>query len=246
MEEAEPRARHRRRTVKGRPHVHRSKANRVRRSDDASRPRRPWGRDAVMAAVLDAATALFAARGPASVSVRDIAAAAGVNHALVHRHFGAKHAVLQAVLERAAREMAAIAADIPDSRTGMGQLFAASVEHETYWRALARAILDGENPRSLQRDFPTIQRLIERLRTEQQSRQHAEPSSLPPPIDVRVIVGTLSALMLGWLVFEPYLLTAIGLDQHNRDEIRDQVVHVLEAMIDLAHQGPATQAGAKA
>src|SRR5216684_4930528 len=74
----------------------------------AGKAARPQGREAVMAAVLDAAMTLFAARGPASVSVRDIAAAAGVNHALVHRHFGSKQAVLRAVLERAAHELAAV------------------------------------------------------------------------------------------------------------------------------------------
>src|SRR4051812_18429016 len=82
---------------------------------------RPRGREAVMAAVLDAAMTLFAARGPASVSVRDIAAAAGVNHALVHRHFGSKQAVLRAVLERAAYELAAVAAAITDSQDGIAQ-----------------------------------------------------------------------------------------------------------------------------
>src|SRR5262245_25725199 len=86
--------------------VRRSNANqRMRKS--SSQPR-PWGREAVMTAVLDAATALFAARGPASVSVRDIASAARINHALVHRHFGSKQDMLRAVLERAAQEMAAI------------------------------------------------------------------------------------------------------------------------------------------
>ncbi|MBV8452910.1 MAG: TetR family transcriptional regulator, partial [Deltaproteobacteria bacterium] len=44
-----------------------------------NRVRRQRGRQEVMAAVLDAATALFAARGPASVSVRDLANAAQVN-----------------------------------------------------------------------------------------------------------------------------------------------------------------------
>jgi len=146
-----------------------------RKSKEGVRRQRPRGREAVMEAVLDAATTLFATRGPASVSVRDIAAAAGVNHALVHRHFLTKHDVLRAVLERAAQEIAAIAAEITDARAGMGRLFAASAMHETYWRALARALLDGENPHALQRDFPTVRRLITLLEKERQQRRRLPP-----------------------------------------------------------------------
>jgi TetR/AcrR family transcriptional regulator, repressor for neighboring sulfatase len=186
-----------------------------------------------MTAVLDAATALFAARGPASVSVRDIAAAARINHALVHRHFGSKDDVLRAVLERAAQEMAAITAEETNSRSRIARLFAASAEHEMYWRALARATLDGENPQALQREFPTIQRLIELLREEQyQARQRAPSSS--SSLDVRVVVGTLSALTLGWLVFEPYLLAAAGLAQQDPKEVRQQVIQMLQMLIDRA------------
>jgi len=64
------------------------------------------GRTEVRNALLDAAAALFAARGVAAVSVRDVAAHAGVNHGLVHRHFGSKHALFTAVLDRGAREIA--------------------------------------------------------------------------------------------------------------------------------------------
>ncbi len=188
-----------------------------------------------MAAVLDAAMTLFAARGPASVSVRDIAAAAGVNHALVHRHFGSKQAVLRAVLERAAHELAAVAATITDSQGGIAQLFAASARRATYWRALARAILDGENPRMLQRAFPTVHRMIELLQTERrQPRKRSDTHSSPPPLDARVVVGTTSALTLGWLLFEPLLLAATGLDQHNREEVQQQVVLMLQTMIARA------------
>ena len=210
------------------------------RKRDASRregklAQRPWGREAVMTAIIDAATALFAARGPASVSVRDIAAAAQVNHALVHRHFGSKDDVLRAVLERAAQEMAAITAEETTSRQRIARLFAASAEHEMYWRALARAILDGEKPQALQREFPTIQRLIELLREEQQQMQRRTATPLSsPPLDVRVVVGTLSALTLGWLVFEPYLLAATGLVQEDQKEVRQQVVQMLQTMIDRA------------
>jgi AcrR family transcriptional regulator len=181
-----------------------------------------------MAAILDGATSLFAARGPAAVSVRDIAAEAGVNHGLVHRHFGSKQAVLRAVFERAAREMAAVAADLTDPQAGMARLFAASAAHETYWRALARTILDGENPHTLQREFPTIQTLI-RLLEEEHQRLRGDPS-----FDARAVVGTLSALMLGWLMFEPYLLTAIGCEQRDQRGMRQQVVQVLQQIIGLA------------
>jgi AcrR family transcriptional regulator len=185
-----------------------------------------------MAAVLDAATMLFATRGPASVSVRDIAAAAGVNHALVHRHFSSKQEVLQAVLERTVQEIAAIAAEITDVHADIGRLFAASAAHETHWRALARALLDGEDPRTLQRDFPTIRRLITLLQSEDQHRRRRrhQPSSSPSP-DIRVVVGALCALMLGWLVFEPFLLVATGLKQGDEEIAREQIVLMLQGMI---------------
>jgi AcrR family transcriptional regulator len=187
-----------------------------------------------MAAVLDAATTLFATHGPASVSVRDIAATAGVNHALVHRHFSSKQEVLQAVLERTVQEIAAIAAEITDVHADIGRLFAASAAHETHWRALARALLDGEDPRTLQRDFPTIRRLIMLLQSkdpQRSRRSHRSQASLPR--DVRVVVGALCALMLGWLVFEPFLLVATGFERKDQERVREQVVLMLQGM--MAH-----------
>ena len=66
-------------------------------------PGRPLGRDAVVAAVLAAAAELFAEKGPAATSVRDIAARSGVNHGLVYRHFGAKEQLVGAVLDYLSR-----------------------------------------------------------------------------------------------------------------------------------------------
>jgi len=107
--------------------------------------------------------------------------------------------------------------------------------HETYWRALARALLDGEDPRTLQHDFPTVRRLITLLQAEPQQRRHLPDQHLPSlSCDVRVVVGALCALMLGWLVFEPFLLTATGLEQHDREEVRGQVIRILQTMIALA------------
>ena len=54
--------------------------------------KRRGGREQTTAAILDAAEKLFAARGFTAVTVRDIAAEAGVSHALVHRYLGSKQA----------------------------------------------------------------------------------------------------------------------------------------------------------
>ena len=44
----------------------------------------------MVAAVLESAADLFAERGPAATSIRDIASRSKVNHGLIHRHFGNK------------------------------------------------------------------------------------------------------------------------------------------------------------
>ncbi len=168
-----------------------------------------------MAAVLDAANELFAARGPASVSVRDIAAAARVNHALVHRHFGPKHKVLQAVLERSARGMAAVADRVTGARAGVEAIFNAAVEHQNYF----------------QRDFPTINRLTAML-TRERAQAHPDRDQSAVALESSVVVGAFSALILGWTLFEPFLLVGTGLDQYDLEKIRSGIVSVFQSVVD--------------
>ena len=63
---------------------------------------KPIGKDEVIAAVLQAAGELFAQKGPAATSIREVAARAGVNHGLLHRHFGSKRQLLAATLQNLA------------------------------------------------------------------------------------------------------------------------------------------------
>jgi AcrR family transcriptional regulator len=167
-----------------------------------------------VAALIDATIALLAERGPAAISVRDIAARGGVNHGLVHRHFGSKEALVRAALDRLASELfetaGAARLDIP----GLQALFTATARHESYWRALARTVLDGEPPREFQSRFPTIGRVVETLRELQRC------GVLTTEIDAPMLTAGLGALVLGWLVFEPFLLAATGLDSRGRDDNR--------------------------
>src|SRR5437763_389819 len=52
------------------------------------------------ALVIDAAERLFAERGFAATSMRDISAASGVSHPLIHHHFGSKEDLYAAVKRR--------------------------------------------------------------------------------------------------------------------------------------------------
>lgn len=51
-------------------------------------------------AILDAAEILFSQNGYAGTALRDIAAAAGVRQGLVHYHFGNKHEIFSATIDR--------------------------------------------------------------------------------------------------------------------------------------------------
>ena len=65
--------------------------------DDPIRVRDP---EATREAVLAAAERLFAENGFANTSLRDISAASGISHPLIHHHFGSKEGLYQAVKRR--------------------------------------------------------------------------------------------------------------------------------------------------
>lgn len=104
------------------------------------------------AALLAAAERLFAERGLAGARTEEIAAAAGVNKALLHYYFETKEKLHRAVLENLLEEFLASVreplADTADPRAALlryvDRHFAFLQQHPNYPRLLQREMMSGE------------------------------------------------------------------------------------------------------
>ena len=163
------------------------------------------GRAATAAKVLTHAADLFAERGPAATSLRDVAARSGVNQGLIFRHVGNKDQLVGAVLDYLAREL--------ESAREAG-VDAAVIETmiERQWKVLARSVLDGFDPGELQQGFPNVSTLVDRYRDCHDSEA-----------DARLAVAHTVALGLGWRLFGPFLRAAAGLEDVPEAELRRAV-----------------------
>jgi AcrR family transcriptional regulator len=186
------------------------------RARGASRPAdAPVGRDEVVAAVLETAADLFAERGPAATSIRDIAARSNVNHGLIHRHFGSKDRLVGAVLDHLGQHLAELlAADAEGSR------IAAAVDRQL--RVLARASLDGYPIGELQSRFPTMEMLLETVRTRQSSE-----------LGARLAAAHTIALQLGWVLFGGFLRASTGLEDLDDRTFARSIGSTVAQIIDV-------------
>lgn len=168
----------------------------------------PVGPDAVRRAVLDAAAMLFAEKGVAATTRRDIAAAAGVDPNLINRYIGPSDAVVTAVLDDLAEQLA-------EELTG-GQLTAAShdpdsvivrwvrIMAEVAGRADRRVSVDRWNP------VTAVAGVIE-------ANTSLEGTA------VRVRAAQVTALAFGWRLVEGYLVEAGQLDEVPLATLRDEL-----------------------
>lgn len=164
--------------------------------------------------MLVAATELFAERGPAATSIRDIAARSNVNHGLVFRHFGTKEQLVGVVLDHLGAE----ASDIVESGASEEEIEQAVDRHV---RVMARALLDGYPVGLLQSSFPNVARLLDATRP-----QHADERS------ARLAVANAVAFQLGWRLFEPFLRVSTGLDDLPDDELRQAVADTTSLLVE--------------
>ncbi len=106
--------------------------------------------DATRRRMLDRAVELFAERGLAGTSVRDVAGAAGVSLAMVHHYFGGKDELYDACVEATYEELSAMQQELALELAGdaaLEEIFARSVvtcyrfarRHRTAVRLLLRA-----------------------------------------------------------------------------------------------------------
>ena len=105
------------------------------------------------ARIRETATRLFAERGAAAVTIREIAAAAGVSPSLIMHHYGSKDGLKETVDRRATALVEALFSEVTDSAQGgvtapsLAAALADRLEQEPMLPAyLRRLLLDGGSP----------------------------------------------------------------------------------------------------
>lgn len=122
-------------------------------------------RTSTQEAILRAAAELFAERPPSRVTIRDVAARAGVNHSLVHRHYGTKDNLLRAVMQLGSSDYSKHIDELTDPAEAFRAGFAFAAAGDPVAAATARALLDGTiRPRDGQ-GYPGMERHIALLQS---------------------------------------------------------------------------------
>jgi AcrR family transcriptional regulator len=206
-------------------------------------PARPRGRPRLDARlvpqILDAAERLFAEHGPVSVSIRDIAAEAGLPHSAIYRYFESKDEVLRQVLLRGRkRQREHEVEERLGERAWQGAIEWVMQNNRAYALVLARLALAGETTSSLGIDpAETVAR---------QSVAVLEGGTYPFEVrtdhDPRAVVAALMALTVGWVVAEDWILDAVGMHGRDHKAARAEIDELLGSMMALG-AGPRKECG---
>jgi len=177
---------------------------------------RPYGKAAVVDAVLDAAEHEFLAKGPARVSTREVAARAGVSHALIFRHFGTKQELVRAVY---LRHISRTWERLQEPAISLEALAREFVSDETYWTIIARVALDGGGP-SLRRarQHHGMRQLVELVREQQDS------GDVTSAVDAERLLALQFALTLGLVVLGPTMTNVLSIGRGSPRAQRQELI----------------------
>lgn len=170
----------------------------------------PAGPDEVRWAVVEAAATLFASRGVDAVSLRDVAAEAGVDLALIRRYVGTRDELVTAVFAHVSERLV----ESVETHPLEGQGFAPDTPMGRWVRIAAALAISG---RQLEagRDVNPVLAMSETLRA---------GYGLGPEA-ARVRAAQIVAAALGWRIFEEYLVDAGNLGGIPLAELRQDLVH---------------------
>lgn len=167
-------------------------------------------RSRVVGRLVAAARPLFASRGPAAVSLREVAAAAGVNYGLIYQYVGTKDDLLRLVFQKSSEEYAEEFAQAKDTEDAIA--FLMRPKSSEYVRMLARSILEGHDPAAILGRSPAMTELSRRI------AEGAEDPSVDG-VDPRVQVAALACVGMGWGLFGSFVKGITGLDDQDDDEL---------------------------
>lgn len=176
-------------------------------------PRRPPGSPSgpaqVRRAVLDSAARLFTTRGMNAVSLRDVAADADVQLALIGRYIGTREDLILAVFDDLSIKLAAA---IDDDGQGEQHSYNSDAVLSQWVRVAVELVIAGHHLVG-RNDFNPV------LSLAQTSQDLYGLDDTAARIRAAQIFGS----VMGWRIFEDYLVEAAGLGEVSRAALRDEL-----------------------
>jgi len=168
-------------------------------------------RDAVIAAVLDAADRLFRERPTADVSLRMIAEEAGVTYSLVNRHIGSKDALFERLMARYRERWLDRLGDDATYDDAFDLMLGDSSDSGAYLRMLASTLLSDSDQAAAEahRRHHTLDR-IPQMRGDE-------------GLDAVIDTAAALALIYGWRFFAPMIRDSLHLDGLAERELHEQI-----------------------
>jgi AcrR family transcriptional regulator len=170
--------------------------------------------------ILDAAERLFGQSDSLNVSIRDIAAEAGMPHPRIYRYFKSKDDVFRHVLQRGRERQYVYEQERGASGGGSaGTLDWVMTENRGYALAVARAALDGSTPSSVGLDASQqVARRSTRLLAGDD-----RPFDLRDDHAPEVVMAAAMALTIGWVACEAWIVESAALEDLDRKRLRAEI-----------------------
>lgn len=178
-------------------------------------------------AILLAAMELMGSKGPAKVSLRDIASRAGVNYGLIHRHFGTKDSLLLSIFQAFTDYGATIIRGSDTIHEAVEGTF--NADSGRYADLLASAVLDGLDPHRVYIDSSGMADFAAHI-----SEEWGDPSSefeRRTDFDPRVVGSFVMLMIVVWDFYAPYMQVVNGYEDRDLADVRAEALDLMKFLV---------------
>lgn len=179
-------------------------------------------------AILLAAADLFATKGPAKVSLREIAAAADVSYGLIHRFYRTKENLLMSVMEMLVTYGGDRLSKEEDIYAALENSFGADIDSGQFGRMLTWSVFEGTPPALLLNGVKSrgYRSQIEAL----WAGEHRAPD-VRSQFDANVLASLIALVGAVWNFYEPYLAELADNPDRSSADVRQEVTELLQILV---------------
>lgn len=200
--------------------------------------KRPRDAEKTKTVIIEATRRLFAERDIASVSIRDIATAAGVSHGLVQQYFGTREEMIAGIIKREIDTVMSAQprpqdqetdADLEQIRT---MLKVGMERFRDFALLITRAQLAGIEPeKMLDPNVPTPAMHLATAIANQQAKYGTHNG---PKLDPKIVSIYVNAALFGFSAMAPWLMATVGQAPEDFEKRSNEFVDITLALIALA------------